>query len=34
VGVAAEVVEDMDGRSERFFGIDDPGFFPARVLTF
>ena len=27
VGVAAEVVEDMDRRSERFFGIDDPGFF-------
>ena len=27
VGVAAEVVEDMDGRSERFFGIDDPWFF-------
>ena len=24
VGVAAEVVEDMDGGSERFFGIDDP----------
>jgi hypothetical protein len=27
VGVAAEVVEDMDRRSERFFGIDDPWFF-------
>ena len=26
--VAAEVVEHMDGRAERFFGIDDPGFFP------
>ena len=27
VGIAAEVVEDMDGRSERVFGMDDPGFF-------
>ena len=27
VGVAAEVVEDMGRRSERFFGIDDPRFF-------
>jgi hypothetical protein len=27
VGVAAEVVQDMDGRSERFFGIGDPSFF-------
>jgi hypothetical protein len=31
VGIAAEVVEDMDGRSERFFGIDDPWFFSQRV---
>ena len=31
VGVATEVVEDMDGRSERFFGIDDPGFFSQGV---
>ena len=27
VGVAAEVVENLGGRSERFFGIDDLGFF-------
>ena len=27
VSVAAEVVEDMVGRSERFLGIDDPWFF-------
>ena len=28
VGVAAEVVEDMVGRTERFFGVDDPRFLP------
>jgi hypothetical protein len=27
MGVAAEVVQDMFGRAERFFGIDDPWFF-------
>ena len=26
MGVATEVVQDMFGRSERFFGIDDPWF--------
>ena len=30
MGVAAEVVQPMDGRAERFFGIDDPGFMPQR----
>ena len=27
VGITAEVIQDMGGRSERFFGIDDPWFF-------
>jgi len=27
VGVAAEVVQDMGGGAEGFFGIDDPGLF-------
>ena len=27
VGVAAEIVEDMVGGAEGFFGINDPGFF-------
>ena len=27
VGVAAEVVQNMDGRAERFLGIGDPSFF-------
>jgi len=28
VGIAAEVVQDMDGGSERFLRVGDPGFFP------
>ena len=31
VGVAAEVVQDMDGGAKRFFGINDPGFFSQGV---
>ena len=27
VGVATEIIEDMGGRAERFFGIDHPRFF-------
>ena len=27
MGVAARVVQDMDGGAKRVFGIDDPGFF-------
>ena len=31
MGVAAQVVQDMDGGAKRFFGIDDPGFFSQDV---
>ena len=31
MGVAAEVVQHMDRRSKRFFGIDDPWFFSQGV---
>ena len=31
VGVSAEVVEDVLGRAEGLFGVDDPGFFAQGI---